>query len=254
MMKEIEALMEQYRAWLRDRSPLRQVEGWVEITTPYVDRHGDNLQIYVGKNDAGYVLTDDGYILRDLAQSGFNLDSQKRQTLLRLTLNGFGVHQRDGELQVHASPEVFPQRKHNLVQAMLAVNDLFNLAEAQVASLFLEDVAKWFDVNEIRYTPRVSFRGKSNYEHNYDFVIPRSKRQPERLVKAVNNPSKQAAEIVAFSWIDTKDAREQGSQAYVFLNDTQKPLAAGVLDALTSYDLRPIPWSRREHVKEVLAA
>ena len=34
---EIERLLHNYRAWLRDKTTLRQVNGeWVEITTPYV--------------------------------------------------------------------------------------------------------------------------------------------------------------------------------------------------------------------------
>jgi hypothetical protein len=254
MIEEIQALMDQYRAWLKDRTALREIDGWVEVTTPYLDRHNDHLQIYVARNDSGYLLTDDGYILTDLLQSGFNLDSPKRQGLLRVTLNSFGVQQNDGQLQVHANPENFPMRKHSLVQAMLAINDLFNLAEAQVASLFLEDVARWLDLNEVRYTPRVTFRGKSGYEHNYDFVIPRSKRQPERLLKAVNSPSKQAAEVVAFAWIDTKDVREPESKALAFLNDSSRPIAGGVLEALTTYHIQPVLWSKRETVREILAA
>jgi hypothetical protein len=57
-----------------------------------------------------------------------------------MTLNGFGVKLVDGVMEVRASKDDFPMRKHNLVQAMLAVNDLFYLASPIVSSLFLEDV------------------------------------------------------------------------------------------------------------------
>ena len=56
---------------------------------------------------------------------------------------------------VTASAENFPLRKHNLIQAMLAVNDMFYLAEPVVKSLFYEDVIAWLEQNEIRYTPKV---------------------------------------------------------------------------------------------------
>jgi hypothetical protein len=69
------------------------------------------------------VLTDDGYTLQDLEQSGCKLDSGRRQGLLKMTLNGFGVQLNDRALEVHTSPDNFGLRKHNLVQAMLAVND-----------------------------------------------------------------------------------------------------------------------------------
>ena len=107
---------------------LHQMNQWVEITTPYLDRHNDYLQIYVKKTNGGFLLTDDGYIIDDLKQSGCKLDSHKRQELLKMTLNGFGVQKDGNELQVHASAESFALRKHNLLQAMLAVHNMFYLA------------------------------------------------------------------------------------------------------------------------------
>ena len=164
-MDEVQALLDQYMAWLRDKTTLRQVKDWIEITTPYVDRHNDRLQIYAKRRNGGYVLTDDGYVLTDLEQSGCKIDSAKRQALLKLTLNGFGVQVNGQALEVHASPDHFALRKHNLVQAMLAVNDLFYLASPFVASLFYEDVVAWLELSEIRYTPKVKFTGKSGYDH-----------------------------------------------------------------------------------------
>lgn len=78
-----------------------------------------------------------------------------------MTLNGFGVKLNNGALEVRASPENFALRKHSLIQAMLAVNDLFYLATPMVSSLFYEDVVAWLDQNDIRYTPNVKFAGKT---------------------------------------------------------------------------------------------
>ena len=59
-VQEIERLLNDYRAWLKDKTTLREVNGsWVEITTPYLDRHNDALQICAREEDGGYVLTDD---------------------------------------------------------------------------------------------------------------------------------------------------------------------------------------------------
>jgi hypothetical protein len=41
MIDEIQKLLDQYLAWLRDKTALRQVKNWIEITTPYLDRHND---------------------------------------------------------------------------------------------------------------------------------------------------------------------------------------------------------------------
>ncbi len=83
--------MNQYWTWLREQTRLREIDEWIEITTPYLDRHNDYLQIYVKRSDGGFVLTDDGYVLEDLEQSGCKIDSDKRQALLKMTLNGFGI-------------------------------------------------------------------------------------------------------------------------------------------------------------------
>ena len=254
MIQDIQRLMDAYHSWLKDKSVLREIDKWVEITTPYLDRHNDYLQIYAKQANGGFILTDDGYTIDDLEQSGCKLESRKRQDLLRMTLNGFGVQVDGKALQVHASPDNFALRKHNLLQAMLAVNDMFYLAVPMVANLFYEDVVAWLDVHDIRYTPKAKFTGKTGYDHLFDFVIPKSRQQPERIVQAINRPNKDTAQAVAFSWIDTKEVRSPESRAYALLNDSETTVSATVVDALRSYDVYPVPWSQREEVREVLAA
>jgi hypothetical protein len=254
MINEVQKLLDQYLRWLKDKTALRQVKDWIEITTPYLDRHNDYLQIYVKRENSGFVLTDDGYTVEDLKRSGCELETKKRKDLLTLTLNGFGVRLEGDALIVHASSDNFALRKHNLVQAMLGVNDLFYLAVPMVASLFLEDVTSWLDLHDIRYTPKVKFTGKSGYDHLFDFVIPASKKQPERILQTINRPSRDTAQAVAFSWIDTKEVRPANSRAYAFLNDSEHSPHASVLDALRNYNVNPVSWSKREEMKEELAA
>jgi hypothetical protein len=254
MIKEIQRLLNDYSAWLKDKTKLRMVDNWVEITTPYLDRHNDYIQIYARKDNSGILLTDDGYTISDLEQTGCKLNSPKRQDLLKMTLNGFGIHLQDNELKVHASPDNFALRKHNLVQAILAVNDMFYLAEPMVANLFYEDVVAWLDIIEVRYTPNVKFTGKTGFDHLFDFVIPKSRRQPERILQTINHPSRDTSQKVILSWIDTKEVRPVDSKAYAFLNDSEQRVSSEVLDALINYDVRPIPWSNREKVREELAA
>jgi len=134
---EIEKLLSDYRQWLKDKTTLREVDDtWVEITTPYLDRHNDSLQIYARQENDGFLLSDDSYTIHDLEASGCNLHTEKPQDLLRMTLNGLGVKLNQEALQIHATSVTFPLRKHNLIQAMLAVNDLFYLAKPIVESLF----------------------------------------------------------------------------------------------------------------------
>ena len=254
MINEIQELLDKYTAWLRDNTTLREIDDWVEITTPYLDRNNDYIQIYAKKGNGGYILTDDSYTIEDLRISGCNIETQKRQELLQLTLNGFGVMLNKDALEVHTSKERFALQKHNLLQAILAVNDIFYLAEPIVKSLFLEDVTSWLDLSEVRYTSKVKFTGKTGYDHCFDFVIPKSKKQPERILQTINRPGRETAQAIAFSWIDTRDVRPPESRAYAFLNDSEKEISANVVDALKSYAVHPILWSKRDDVRDELAA
>lgn len=255
MIDEIQKLLDDYNAWLRDKTTLRQVnQEWIEITSPYLDRHNDYIQIYIKRQNGGYLLTDDSQTIQDLQQSECVLDSPKRQALLNLTLNGFGVQLHEGALEVQASESNFALRKHNLIQSILAVNDLFYLAVPMVASLFYEDVISWLDINEIRYTPRIKFTGKSGFDHMFDFVIPKSASKPERILRAISKPSRETVESLTFSWLDTKEVRPPDSQAFAVLNDSEREVSASILEALRNYDVAPILWSKREEAVDQLAA
>jgi len=254
MIEEIQGLLDEYIFWLKDKTTLRQIDKrWVEITTPYLDRHNDYLQIYAKQDNNKFLLTDDGYIIEDLLQNGCKLDSKKRKALLRMTLNGFGVQLDSNALITHATTKTFALQKHNLIQAMLAVNDLFYLAAPVVENLFLEDVMEWLDLHNIRYIQNIKLSGASGYDHVFDFAIPKSSQQPERLLRAINRPVRDTAESFVMAWIDTKEVRPPDSKAYAFLNDREKEVPSVVSEALGSYNIQPVYWSQRETFQDELA-
>lgn len=255
MTTEYQKLVDSYVDWLRNRTQLADVDGVCEITTPFKDRHNDRIQIYVQAKESGtYELHDDGYTISDLKMSGCTLTTNHRQQMLDVVLKGFGVREKDDVLLVDATKDTFPQRKHALIQAILTVNDMFMTAKHHVARFFLEDVAQFLDSNSVRYTPDVVFPGRSGFNHRFDFVIPRSKTQPERIIRAINNPNKDAATTLLFAWTDTKENRSKDSHVYAILNDTERPLNNDVLSAFAHYDVRTILWSERQKYAETLAA
>ena len=253
-MNEFKSIMENYFNWLKDKTTLAELDTWVVITTPHLDRNNDHIQLYARKEQNRYFLTDDGYTISDLEQSGCELNTAKRKQLLDQTLNGFGVTRVGDALQLATTLEDFPRSKHNLVQAMLAVNDMFYMAQPYVASLFHDDVVSWLDKSEIRYVERVKFTGKSGFDYVFDFTIPRSKHHPERILQTINNPNKDNAQKLFMQWFDTKHTRPAEAIAYALLNDKEQLVQMSVIKALEEYEIRPIPWSERESVKEELVA
>lgn len=253
-MAEINDLIDRYYTWLRDKTAWRALDKWTEITAPYLDRNNDYLQIYLKKADDGYLLTDDGVTIDGLLAEGCTLDSPKRQKLLRTTLAGYGVVEDRGKLTVKATADNFALKKHSLVQAMLAVGDMFYLAEAHVATLFMEDVRAWLDLFDVRYAENVSFIGRSGFARKFDFLIPKSRQAPERVIKTINNPVRHAADSIIMDWIDTKEVRPDDSRLYAFVNDNDRNVSSTVIDALTSYEITPVLWSHRAEIQHALAA
>lgn len=254
MIADTSLLMDNYLQWLKDKTSFKPVGDWMEITTPFLDRHNDCIQFYIKQDDDMFLMTDDGYTVSDLEQSGCSLESPKRKALLETTVRGFGVELIENRIEVKTAKEKFSFGKHRLIQAMLAVNDLFYLSESTVASLFHEDVVSWFDANDIRYSQNVKFSGRSGYDYRFDFLIPKSKESPERLLQAINNPSKDKAQLFIMAWMDTKETRSPDAKALVILNDQEKKVSSGVLTAFHQYDIPTIPWSERSKNLSLIAS
>lgn len=252
----IEHRLEDHWSWLRGETETRAVgDGdYVEITTPFLDRHNDYLQIYARRRDERWELTDDGYTLLDLEASGCDFSTKKRSQLLDLTLKRLGVQREGYDLTVRAGGDDFPQKKHDLVQAMLAVGDLFHTASATVFSLFLEEVGEWLQSHDIRYTESVKFTGATGYDHHFDFVIPGGRDVPERVLQTINRPDRARVERLILAWQDTRDVRPSDSEAIAVLNDVEQSVPTGSLEALSNYDIRPVLWSDRNSAIEKLAA
>lgn len=251
--QECEQLIDAYVAWLRKGLSTQKLEGACELTTPFLDRHNDHLQVYAVKANGKIILSDDGYVLSDLRTSGVDLGTPKRKAILETVLNGFGVRVEKNALVVDASARNLGQRLHVLIQAMLAVNDMFVMAQPRVAGFFWEDVREFLDQHDVRYSPRVKITGRSGFDHAIDFLIPKSRRRPERIVQAINAPNKNTIGTYLFALGDTREARGSDSEAYAFLNDTSREVGGDVLEALEAYEVKAAPWSRREQFSAALA-
>ena len=242
-IEEIKDLTESYISWLKNKTILRKVnDGWVEIETPYVDRHNDFVAIYVRKNGSYFELTDGGYVLEDLSMSGCSFSSPKKKMLLLQTLRNFGAELTDnGMIFTNADKDNFPVKKHSLIQAIITVNDMFFSKTPQIERLFVDVVSEWLDKNKVRYSPNIKIIGKTGYDQLFNFVIPKSEQYPERFVQTVNEPQKSSIQDVMFRWEDVKGARA-GALLFVILNDTASNVSDSILSALRNYNARPFMW------------
>lgn len=243
---ECKSLIGSYVSWLNEELRVEALESSCVISTPFLDRHNDEIEVYVEKQDDGqFYLTDDGYTLSDLRHSGVVLDTAKREAHLEKILNGFGVRLSGEELHVRTTARDFPQRKHNLIQAILTINDMFVMGEETVLQLFKEDVEKFLRQHRVPVIRDLKLSGHSGFDHKFDFGIPGN--ESDAVLQAVNRLTRDHAASLAFMVSDVMRARGEGALvAYAFLNDEGNELNAENVDALTAYNIRPLRWSKRE--------
>ncbi len=250
MIMDFQKVIDEYLKWIKDNTVVKTIEegNVCAVTTPFLDRHNDHIDIYVVKQGNNIKLTDDGYTIADLKMSGLEMNTSKRESILKTTLNGFGVNLNgNDELYVEANSFNIGQKKHALIQAILTVNDMFNLASDIVQSLFKEDVEMYFKANDIYYSKDIKIAGRTGYDHNFDFLVSATRTKPERLIKTVNTPKKETAlaTITAFNDI----IRETKPRNFVIYNDQDKNVNSDFLGALSSYGIFSIPWGERDRFK-----
>ena len=249
----MEDLIELYLSWLKQKINYEEINGYYEITTPFVNHINDYIQFYLRRDEKDNIyMTDDGETLNNLEMAGVDISSPARKRELDSILNGFGVKLKGNELITIATPSTFPMRKHNFLQAIMAVDDLFIVSSPKVEQFFLEDIANFLHQNNVRFSRNIILQGKSTFQHKFDFLIPSSLKAPERIIKAVSSPKKQNIIANLFAFEDTKQARN--NEGIMILNDLEKEIAPDVSQAIAEYGIYDFSWKKREDLKEKLAA
>ena len=247
-------LKEQYIKWLEDEITLNKINEYLEITSPFLDRYNDYLQVYAKMdNDNEILLTDDAYTLNNLKMAGVDINSPRRKQLLDNFLNKYKVQLDNDALTIKTGVEDFPQKLLFLMQTMLNVDDMFMLSQNRVSSIFLDDIKEFLDSREIFYSENVNFVGKSGFFYYYDYLIQRTKNKPERLCKVINNPNKQNFQSTMFMWNDTKETRNEDSRLIVFLNDENK-IDSSIIEGFKNYNVDTILWSEKDKRIDILSA
>lgn len=237
----------EYYQWIKKNISCRQLKsGWTEIATPFMDRHNDGLVIYAKLDGNSITLSDDGYIIGDLLADGVSLRGPKRTNLLKGLLLSYGIECKDNEMLLHTTKANYAVNMHMFIQAMLAVNDMFMLSDATVKTIFLDDVADYFDKQGIIYTPNFIAKGSTGLEFNFNFQI--AGRTSEILINSFNAINRGNLASFLFDWIDIRDGRQKRARKKVtglaIIND-EKGVDAKYLDALTAKGTDYILFSER---------
>jgi len=247
---DIQKMINDYAEWLEKEISTAVFGEYIELTTPYLDRFNDYMQIYVRQNvDGTITMTDDGYIIGNLLSSGmsFKKGSNRQKMLDRIAMN-YNVSIVGEEIMTTATANDFPQKKHMMVQAMLAVDDLYIVSPEGVKNLFLEDIETYFYANEIYFSKDFSLLGKTGALYTYDFHLQRTKDKSERFCKGINKLNISKRDLALFNWMDTQEKRGVSSELIVLYND-DNTVSDDVLVGFHNYGIKTVPFSRREEPK-----
>lgn len=255
-MNWINTYVDDYYSWLRKKTIIQQgtTTDWFLIDTPFLGAFNDTIEIYAQRKDNRFKLSDNGETLNNLELQGLQIQGSKtRRNLLDSILLNYGIKTVNDELIVESNSENFSQSKHNLLSAILEINDLYVLSKNNVSSIFKEDVRSFLDHQNIIYTPDFISKGITGLEFNFDFQI--AQKTKEIVIKSFNTINKSTLSTFLFSWDDIKPLREKTTKkevkAIAIINDLDREIKGEYLTALQSKNADFILWSERNSDKNI---
>ena len=121
----LDKLLNGYNQWLTDNTKSRVENGWTIITTPFLDRSNDMIEILVEKTDTGIKLTDMGWTIDVLGMSSIDIKDDRNKRAVIEILNGFHI-QLDNEYVIFDNcsnnTDEFSIALHHMTQAIILVS------------------------------------------------------------------------------------------------------------------------------------
>jgi len=251
-IEEVQTLLKKYCEWFNKNTQLQETGNVIEITTSFVDRHNDLIQIFVNKENNDYILTDYGYTIQDLESSGFTLDTPKRQSAFSVILNGFGVVEDREFLKIKANNENFSLKYQNLLQAICTVNDLYYLAEPKPTPVFVEKVHSWLNENKVRFEREKNITGYSGLNLTVDIFVPRFNGEKDKIIQLIDPPTPSNIQKFVLQWGDISRNKNNKLKSYAALNNEIKirnqtyRISDLSINALRKYRVVPLYWTNRD--------
>ena len=249
-----ERYLTDYANWLASAQHCPEVGKTLDINSPCLDRHCDYIELFCRQPTPGlFTICDDSYTLDDLELSGCPL-TQPRKFMLDYIMGRAGISvESSGNLSVSCTEDELAQKKHDLMQAVLTINDVFYSHEA--ATCFNSLIAKWLVEKNVPFVSHYMVEGVSGLNNFFDFIIPASANAGERFIFLTNCVSETAINNIIYLWRDIAATRDPGCVCYVVVNDENSfyldkysgyVASLDYEDALAAHQIKIIPWSRRE--------
>jgi hypothetical protein len=122
----MEDLIELYLSWLKQKINYEEINGYYEITTPFVNHINDYIQFYLRRDEKDNIyMTDDGETLSSLKMVGLNVYLSSRKREIEEILNDYSVKLKGNEIITITTLPAFPMTCHKFIQAILAVDSLY---------------------------------------------------------------------------------------------------------------------------------
>jgi hypothetical protein len=111
------------------------------VFTPFLFEDGDHLAIVLRRENAKWMLSDEGHTYMHLTYDIDEKDLQKgtRQKIISNALSVFKVEDRDGELMLVIRKDQYGDALYSFAQALLKITDVSYLTRERVRSTFMED-------------------------------------------------------------------------------------------------------------------
>lgn len=248
-------LVDSYIEWIKQGLTIREINGgWHEIVTPFLNHKNDMIEIYIKQDGDQITLSDGGNTVNELRLNGLDIDKSKRRLEeLNTILRSFGLKRSNNrEIIANTDKRHFAETKHRLIQAILCIDDMFMLSEQRVKSFFIEDVANFFEMNEVVFMKDTLFTGKSGFTHKFDFALPKIKKRQEIAIRAINSPRKDIIGSALWNIEDTRLVRSN-TEGLVILNDSNE-IQPDIYSALDQYKVSYVNWSNRNEKLDIFRA
>ena len=116
--------------WIKNNSINRKFENKkevLEITTPFLDRHNDYIQLYIISQNDEIIISDDGFTYADLIMSGIIINNTNTKQIVENILKHYNVTLgKNNELFLKTKSNMLIESEHKLIQSIIAINNLFN--------------------------------------------------------------------------------------------------------------------------------